>query len=164
MYSTSAFFLFFTRPLANESLSVPLYLKLKNQQEWEDQTQGSISYKFTSVCVCHEIISRNSTFFINRIVFTQTMYLCLNYSIPDNRAGRYDGIYRATVEMCLPGEIGLYRFNRGILLFWNPIDLFLDNDLQTIHPAYYTVTRQNDRRHSSKIPLTRFCCRFLISA
>ena len=33
------------------------------------------------------------------------------------RAGRYDGIYRATVEMCLPGEIWLYRFNRGILLF-----------------------------------------------
>ena len=60
------------------------------------------------------------------------------------RAGRYDGIYRATVEMCLPGEIWLYRFNRGILLFWNPIDLFLDNDLQTIHhPAYFTVTRQN---------------------
>ena len=33
------------------------------------------------------------------------------------RAGRYDGIYRATVEMCLPGEIWPYRFNRGILLF-----------------------------------------------
>ena len=34
------------------------------------------------------------------------------------RAGRYDGIYRATVEMCLPGEIWLYRFNRGILLYY----------------------------------------------
>ena len=32
-----------------------------------------------------------------------------------SRAGRYDGIYRATVEMCLPGEIWPYRFNRGIL-------------------------------------------------
>ena len=32
-----------------------------------------------------------------------------------NQAGRYDGIYRATVEMCLPGEIWLYRFNCDIL-------------------------------------------------
>src|SRR4029434_3834178 len=71
------------------------------------------------------------------------------------RAGRYDGIYRATVEMCLPGEIWPYRFNRGILLFRNPIDLFLDNDLRTIlHPSYYTVTRQNNRHSSKNTSLT----------
>ena len=34
-----------------------------------------------------------------------------------SKAGRYDGIYHATVEMCLPGEIWLYRFNRGILYY-----------------------------------------------
>ena len=74
------------------------------------------------------------------------------------RAGRYGGIYRATVEMCLPGEIWLYRFNRAVLLFGQnrvTIDLFLDNDLRTIlHPSYYTVTRQNNRHSSKNTSLT----------
>ena len=54
------------------------------------------------VCVCISVLG------------LEWVVVCLCVCV---RAGRYDGIYRATVEMCLPGEIWPYRFNRGILLF-----------------------------------------------
>src|SRR4029434_6837835 len=47
-----------------------------------------------------------------------------------------------------------HKIRTETFAFDTQLDLFSDNDRRTIHyPAYYSVTCQNDRRHSSKISL-----------
>src|SRR4029434_10941940 len=47
-----------------------------------------------------------------------------------------------------------HRIRTETFAFDIQLDLFSDNDCRTIHyPAYYSVTCQNDRRHSSKISI-----------
>src|SRR4029434_5292168 len=52
--------------------------------------------------------------------------LCFSMHIFETRAGRYDCIYRATVEMCPPGEIWLYRLTAVYSYFEIQSGLFLD--------------------------------------
>ena len=47
-----------------------------------------------------------------------------------------------------------HRIRTETFAFDTQLDLFSDNDRWTIHnPVYYSVTCQNGRRHSSKIPI-----------
>ena len=47
-----------------------------------------------------------------------------------------------------------HRIRTETFAFETQLDLFSHNDRRTIHyPAYFLVTCQNDRKHSSKIPI-----------
>src|SRR4029434_8085700 len=82
--------------------------------------------------------------------FYTKSFLC-HFKLVVNTAGKNREL---SIIIYVSTHVQSHRTRTETFAFDTQLDLFSDHDRWTIHnPVYYSVTSQNDRRHSSKMPL-----------